>query len=74
MGGVLKVPGFLLGDEHLDVVAQGPLVALEGENVVGLLVDDRLGDVALISHGVDCHDGALDRHHLQELRDRDDFV
>ncbi len=73
-GGVLEVPGFLLGDEHVDVVAQASLVAFEGENVVGFLVDDGPGDVALASHGVDGDDGALDRHHLQKLRDRDDFV
>jgi len=61
-GGVLEILGLLLGDEHLDVVAQASLVGFEGENVVGLLVDDSPGDVALASHGVDGDDRALDRH------------
>ena len=43
-GRVLEVPGVLLGDEDVDVVAQAPLVAFEGENIVRLLVDDGPGD------------------------------
>lgn len=33
---VLEANGFLLGDEHFDVVAQCTLVALEGEQIIGL--------------------------------------
>ena len=43
--GVLEAVCLLLGREHLDVLPQGALVTLEGENVVGLLIDDFLGDV-----------------------------
>ena len=37
----------LLAGEQLDVVAQRALVALQREDVIGLLVDDRLRDFAL---------------------------
>ena len=46
-GGVLEVIGFLLVGEQLDVLAQRALIALQGEDVVGLLVQDFLGDGAL---------------------------
>src|SRR5437764_727097 len=42
--------------------------------VIGLLVDDLLGDVALATHRVDGHDGALDRQHVEQLGNGDDFV
>ena len=58
--GVGETPLFLLVCEQLDVVAQRALVALQGQDVVGLLVDDLLGDGALAAHGVDGDDGALD--------------
>src|SRR6185437_4726644 len=48
--------GLLFGDETLDILKQRPLVALQGQDVVGGLVEDRLGDVALAPHGVDGHD------------------
>ena len=69
-----EVAGLLLGDEELHVVVQRTLVALQGEHVVGLLVDDRLGDVALAAHGIDGHDGAFDRQHVEQLRDSADLV
>src|ERR1700733_313314 len=37
--------GLLFGDGNLDILVQRPLVALQGQNVVGFLVEDRLGDV-----------------------------
>ena len=44
-GGVLEIAGFLLGREEFDVIAQRALIALQGQNVVRLLVQDLLGDV-----------------------------
>ena len=38
--GILEFPGFLLSDENLDILAQGALIALQRENVIGLLLDD----------------------------------
>lgn len=45
--GILKTVGDLLIGEDLGVLAQATLVALQGEDVVGLFVDDFAGDVAL---------------------------
>ena len=50
------------------------MVAFEREDVIGLLIQDFLGDVALAAHRVDGHDGTLDRHHVEQRRDGDDFV
>ena len=33
-GGVLEIPGFLLGREQFDIVAQRALIALQGQDVV----------------------------------------
>jgi hypothetical protein len=44
---VLEACGFLLGDEDLDILAQRFLIVLLCQDVVGLLVDDLLRDVAL---------------------------
>src|SRR5258708_3388757 len=77
MPGDLGVPEavcLLLGGKQLDILAQRALVAFEGEDVIGLLVEDFLGDVALAAHGVDGDDGALDRQHVEKRRDGDDLV
>jgi hypothetical protein len=42
-----EADGFLFGDEDLDTVAPRPLVALQGQDVVGLLAENRVGDVPL---------------------------
>jgi len=72
--GVLEAVCLLLGGEQLDILAQRALVAFEGEDVIGLLVEDFLGDVALAAHGVDGDDGAVDRQHIEKRRDGDDLV
>ncbi len=43
------------------ILAQRPLVALQRQHIVGLLLDDFLSDVALTPHGVDGDDRSLDR-------------
>src|SRR5208283_5789295 len=58
---LLEGDGLLFAGKQRDVVAQSSLIALQGEDVVGLLVDDFLRDLALATHGVDGHDRALDR-------------
>jgi len=50
--GILEAVGFLLGGENLDVLAKRALIAFEREDVVGLLIQDFLSDVALAAHGV----------------------
>jgi hypothetical protein len=71
---VLEAVCLLLGREYLDVLWEGTLVTLEGEDVIALLIDDFLGDVALAAHGVDGDDGPLDRQHIEKRRDGDDLV
>src|SRR6202011_4122268 len=62
--GILKAVGFLLGDENLNILAKGALVALEREDVVGLLFQDFLSDIALTAHGIDRHNGTLNGQHF----------
>ena len=62
-GGVLEILGFLLGEEQIDILPKRTLITLQGQDVIGFLVDDLLGDGALAAHGVDGHHGALDGHH-----------
>jgi hypothetical protein len=43
-----------------DLGFEGRLVALEGEQVIGLMFDDLVGDRDLAAHGVDGHQRALE--------------
>ncbi len=72
--GIPEIVGYLLGGEALDVLAQSALIAFEGEDVVGAPLEDLARDGALAAHGVDGHDGALDRQQVEQLRDRHDLV
>ncbi len=53
---------------------QAGLVALQRQDVIGALVDDLGGDLALATDGVDGHHGPLDHQEIQELRNGDDLV
>lgn len=66
--------GLLLSHEEFDIHAQRALIALQGEHVVSLLVEDFPGDVALAAHRIDGDDRPLDRQHLQQLGDGHDLV
>src|ERR1035437_4224244 len=57
--GIFEAVRLLLGGEEIDVLAKGAVVALEREDVIGLLIEDLLGNLALTAHRVDGHDGAL---------------
>lgn len=46
---ILETVSPLLGNQHPDILAQRALIAFEREDAVGLLIDDFLGDVALIA-------------------------
>ena len=72
--GIGEVARRLFGEEEFDILAQVSLVRLEGQDVIGALVDDLFRDVALAAHGVDGHRRAFDHQQLQELRDGDDLV
>ena len=65
-----------LGDEFVgrrgaeivvDIGFERGLVALQGEQVIGLVGDDLGGDLDLAAHGVDGHQGALELPGLGEL-------
>jgi len=49
-----------------DVLMQGRLVVLDCQQVVGLGVADRLGDVGIASHGIDRNQSALEIEALYE--------
>ena len=72
--GVLEPIGLLLDSKNLDVVTQRALIAFQGEDVVGFLLKDCPGDVALTARRIDRHDGAFDCHHLKQFGNGDDFV
>ncbi len=69
-----KAACYLFDEEKLGIVVQAALVALEGKDIVGVLVDDLRGDVALTAHGVDGHRRAVDGQQIQQLRESDDLV
>src|SRR5436190_5344686 len=71
---ILEGGCLLLGHEEFDILAQRALIAFQRKNVIGLLVDDLLSDIALATHRIDGHDRPFDRQHLQELGDGDDLV
>ena len=55
---ILEVLGLLLGGEHFDIVAQGALIALERQHIIGLFFEDFPGDLALAADRVNGDDGA----------------
>jgi len=71
---VLETSCFLLDCEDLDILQQRSLITLERDDVVRFPVHDLLGDAALTSHRVERDNGALDRHHLEQRGNGDDFV
>ena len=54
--GIGEALGLLFGDEYLDILTQRSLVAFQRQDVIGALVEDRLGDIPLAAHGIDGHD------------------
>src|SRR5581483_2170778 len=57
-----------------DRLVHGLLVALQSQDVIGLAVDDLLGNRFLRSHGVDGDNGAPNVHQAQQLGNRSDFI
>ena len=57
---------------------EGRLVAFEGEQVIGLVFDDLVGDLDLAAHGVDGHERSFELigfgQVVEEFRDGRDFV
>ena len=55
VGGVVTIegPGMGVGEEALDFGAERRPVVLEGQQIVGALGANGLGDLGLASHGID---------------------
>ncbi len=73
-GRIFERDRLLFAGEQFDIVAQRALVALQREDVIGLLVDDRLRDFALATRSVDGHHCAFDGQQLEQRRNGDDLV
>ena len=71
---ILEAIGLLFGGEQFDILAKSPLIAFERQHVIGLFVEDLLGDGALAADRVEGDDGALDRQEIKQLGDCDDLV
>jgi len=65
----------LAGARHLQTPR---MVALEGEQVIGFVFNDLVGDRNLAAHGGDGHQCSLEligfRQVVEELRDSGDFI
>ena len=61
----------------LDLGLQGQLIAFQGEQEIGLVRDDLVGDRDLAAHGVDRHQGACELpcfgEVVEKLRDGGDL-
>jgi hypothetical protein len=44
------------------------------QDVIGLLIQDLLGDIALTAHGAEGYNRPFDCHHLKQCPDPDDLV
>ena len=66
--------GFWIVQKAPHVVVQRPLVALQCHDVVALLINHLLGDLALAIECVDGHDAALEAEHLQQFGYRRDLI
>ena len=71
---ILKIIGFLLSCEELNIGAQGSLIALKGDDVVRLLVPDFLCDGARTPHGVDGDDRAFYLHPVGQRGNGGNFI
>src|ERR1700732_1580565 len=72
--GITEADGLLLGHEEFDVITKTALIAFQGQDVIRLLVDDLLRDLALAPHSVDGDDGTFDGQQVQQLWNSDDLI
>ena len=67
-----------IDEEALDLGMKAWLVGLDGEQVVGLVVNDGLGDIRIADDGVDGHQSAGELagsgETIEQLRDGGDLV
>ena len=74
MSHILEVQVLGVSKEPCDIFVEMTLVVLNRQHIVGVPLDDRLGDLGLAAHGVDGHDTARYLEQLQQLGDRGDLV
>ena len=81
------VHALLLVDDHVitdlglgirerldDIVVKGLLILFERQDVVGILLDDLLGNLPLAAHRIDRDDAAGDCQSVQEFGNRSDLI
>jgi hypothetical protein len=62
------------GKGRIDLFVEIPLVVLERQGIVSLLLDNLLGNLGLRVHRINRHDTSSKRSLLQQQRDRRDLV
>lgn len=60
--------------EQFHLFMETALIALEGKNVVGALIDYLPDDLLLAPQGVSGHNASLDVESLEQFRDYGDFI
>ena len=73
-GDVVKPVRFDVLEKELHLTVKRRMVVLEGQDIIGSLLRNGLGNLFLTAHGVDCDNGTLKLQHPQELGNRRDFV
>src|SRR5882757_3710374 len=71
---ITEAHGLLLGYEEFDVIPKTALIAFQSQDIIRLLVDDLLRDLALTPHRVDGDDRTVDGQQVQQLWNGDDFI
>src|SRR5260370_42448091 len=56
------------------ILMQLTLVAFEGQDVIGVLVDDGPRNLCLATHGINGHDTSGNIQVLEQFRDSTDFI
>ncbi len=69
-----KVCSSRIGEEIFDFLSSRSLIAFEAHNVVAVLINNRLRDVPLASHGVDRNGGSSDIQEFKKLRNGRNLV
>ena len=66
--------GFRIAEEQPDLGMKDPVVAVESQDVVAVLIDYPPGDVTLTIEAIDVHDHSLAQQHLQQPGRGGDFI
>src|SRR5271157_280273 len=69
-----KVCSSRIGKEIFDFLSSRSLIAFEAHNVVSVLINNRLRDVPLASHGVDRNGGSSDIQEFKKPRNGSNLV